>query len=176
MTGGLGSASAEGSITDAPPHPTRADIARAVCAALERVKPDGQPKLVSCHVAPQRMEAQGLIRLPLPTQEAVRPRPPRRTPAGEPQKPISGSRGDLKALRLALVSTPSEAQLWNELISRYHYDLTGARWCLPSAEAVLKLRALRSNGDCERYWRFHLKQQYRRVHLRRYAPGVLTAA
>ena len=55
-------------------------------------------------------------------------------------------------------------------------DITGARWCLTTAEAVLKLRALRSNGEFERYWNFHVQQQYRRVHLRRYAPGVLTAA
>lgn len=108
-------------ITDDPLQSTRADIARAVCAALNWVKPDGQPKLVSCHVALQRMEAHGVIWLPLPTREAVRPRPPRRTPAGEPQEAISGSRGDLKALRLAVVSTPAESALWNELISRYHY-------------------------------------------------------
>src|SRR6266545_1005997 len=31
-------------------------------------------------------------------------------------------------------------------------DITGARWGLPGAEAILKLRALISNGDFERYW------------------------
>jgi hypothetical protein len=30
-------------------------------------------------------------------------------------------------------------------------DITGARWGLDGAEAVLKLRALRSNGDWEEY-------------------------
>ena len=30
-------------------------------------------------------------------------------------------------------------------------DLTGARWGLDGAEAVLKLRALRSNGDFDEY-------------------------
>ena len=108
-------------ITDDPRNSTRADIARAVCTALDWVKPDGAPKLVSCHVALQRMEAHGVIWLPLPTREAVRPRPPLHTPAGEPQEPITGGRGDLKALRLTLVSSPSEGALWNELVSRYHY-------------------------------------------------------
>lgn len=37
--------------------------------------------------------------------------------------------------------------------------ITGARWGLISAEAVLRLRALRSNGDWDAYWRFHLKQE-----------------
>ncbi|MGI9003408.1 MAG: ISKra4 family transposase, partial [Pseudonocardia sp.] len=31
-------------------------------------------------------------------------------------------------------------------------DITGARWGLPGAEAVLKLRALHSNGDFDAYW------------------------
>lgn len=48
-------------------------------------------------------------------------------------------------------------------------DLTGARWRLPSAEAVLKLRSLRSSGDFEAYWRFHKQQELERHHLSRYA-------
>jgi hypothetical protein len=48
-------------------------------------------------------------------------------------------------------------------------DLTGARWRLQSAEAVLKLRSLRSSGDFEAYWRFHKQQELERHHLSRYA-------
>jgi hypothetical protein len=55
-------------------------------------------------------------------------------------------------------------------------DVTGARWGLAGAEAVLKLRALRSNGDFEAYWRFHLAQEQRRVHQSRYAGGVIPRA
>lgn len=43
-------------------------------------------------------------------------------------------------------------------------DLTGARWGLEGAEAVLKLRALLSNGDFDEYWDSHLIQEARRVH------------
>ena len=32
-------------------------------------------------------------------------------------------------------------------------DITGARWGLEGAEAVLKLRALIASGDFEDYWR-----------------------
>ncbi len=43
-------------------------------------------------------------------------------------------------------------------------DLTGARWGLQGAEAILKLRAIRANGDFDDYWRYHLAQEHRRVH------------
>ena len=56
-------------------------------------------------------------------------------------------------------------------------DITGARWSLRGAEAVLKLRALRSSGDFEEYWTFHLAQERVRNHEVRYAgrevPGPL---
>jgi len=35
-------------------------------------------------------------------------------------------------------------------------DITGARWGLGSAEAILKLRALITNNDFDHYWNFHL--------------------
>lgn len=52
-------------------------------------------------------------------------------------------------------------------------DLTGARWGLHGAEAVLKLRALRSNGDFDDYWRYHLAHERQRVHQSRYADNVI---
>jgi hypothetical protein len=55
-------------------------------------------------------------------------------------------------------------------------DLTGARWGLDGAEAVLKLRALRCNGDFDDYWRFHLNQEHKRIHESRYAGGVIPRA
>lgn len=55
-------------------------------------------------------------------------------------------------------------------------DLTGARWRLQSAEAVLKLRALRANNDFDAYWRFHKAQELQRNHLSRYANCPLVEA
>jgi hypothetical protein len=43
-------------------------------------------------------------------------------------------------------------------------DLTGARWRLKSAEAVLRIRSLRSSGDFEEYWAFHRTQEHKRNH------------
>jgi len=48
-------------------------------------------------------------------------------------------------------------------------NLTGARWRLSGAEAVLRLRALRSSNDFDAYWKFHEQQEHQRHHASRYA-------
>lgn len=52
-------------------------------------------------------------------------------------------------------------------------DITGARWGLDGAEAVLRLRALCTNGDFDTYWRFHLQREHQRVHSSRYQDHTL---
>ena len=52
-------------------------------------------------------------------------------------------------------------------------DITGARWSVGGAEAVLKLRSLRSSGDFEEYWSFHQGRELERTHLSEYAGGVI---
>lgn len=59
---------------------------------------------------------------------------------------------------------------------RDRFDITGARWSLEGAEAMLKLRALRANGDWPAYWRHHLAAEHRRVHATHYAGGVIPEA
>ncbi|GGX82002.1 ISKra4 family transposase [Streptomyces fructofermentans] len=43
-------------------------------------------------------------------------------------------------------------------------DITGARWGLDGAEAVLQLRALITNGDFEDYWTFHAVREHQRLY------------
>jgi hypothetical protein len=43
-------------------------------------------------------------------------------------------------------------------------DITGARWGLAGAEAVLKLRSIVSSGDFDNYWLFHKQQELKRNH------------
>ncbi len=50
-------------------------------------------------------------------------------------------------------------------------DITGAKWRLASAEAVLRLRALRSSNDFDEYWDFHEACEYKRNHQTLYADG-----
>ncbi len=54
-------------------------------------------------------------------------------------------------------------------------DVTGARWSLAGAEAVLRLRALRASGDFDEYWRFHEQKEYGRNHAARYADDKVVA-
>jgi hypothetical protein len=48
---------------------------------------------------------------------------------------------------------------------------TGAVWSAAGAEAVLRLRALRTSGDFDDYWQFHVAKEHERTHRSRYANG-----
>jgi hypothetical protein len=54
--------------------------------------------------------------------------------------------------------------------------ITGARWSLPGAEAVLLLRTLITNGDFDTYWNYHIQQEHQRVHTSRYQQQYDLAA
>ncbi len=55
-------------------------------------------------------------------------------------------------------------------------DITGARWSVNGAEAILKLRAVRANDDFHEYWEFHLSKERHRTHNTRYAHGTIPTA
>jgi hypothetical protein len=54
--------------------------------------------------------------------------------------------------------------------------ITGARWGLPGAQAMLWLRAIRANGDLNQYWDWHITQEHQRTHLSRYQGNLGLAA
>jgi hypothetical protein len=47
-------------------------------------------------------------------------------------------------------------------------DITGARWRLEGAEAILKLRSIKSSGDFEDYWKFYKTQSHTRIYSSQY--------
>jgi len=49
-------------------------------------------------------------------------------------------------------------------IIKDRFDITGARWSLGGAEAILKLRALHANGDFSQYWPWHLRRERQRIY------------
>jgi hypothetical protein len=55
-------------------------------------------------------------------------------------------------------------------------DITGARWGLEGAEAILKLRALIATGDFDAYWPFHLRREHERIHHAKYRDSYVLAA
>ncbi|MDW4911423.1 hypothetical protein RB628_40615, partial [Streptomyces sp. ADMS] len=44
--------------------------------------------------------------------------------------------------------------------------ITGSRWSVPGAEALLQLRAIISNGRFTAYWRYHVRQEHTRFYPR----------
>jgi hypothetical protein len=54
--------------------------------------------------------------------------------------------------------------------------ITGARWGLEGAQAILWLRAINASGDTGAYWDWHISQERQRNHLSRYQPGFDLAA
>jgi len=55
-------------------------------------------------------------------------------------------------------------------------DITGARWGLEGAEAILKLRALTASGDFDAYWHYHLRREHERIHHTKYRESLVLAA
>lgn len=105
------------------PKANRSRLSRIVCQELNWLKPDGLLKDMSCRVAMIRMQDNGLIELPLPTQTNGNGKPyRRRTPEAEPELfTIQNSAGKLQGLELELVVERKASHLWNEYIDRYHY-------------------------------------------------------
>ena len=54
--------------------------------------------------------------------------------------------------------------------------ITGARWGLPGAQAMLWLRAINASGDLDAYWDYHIQQEHQHNHLSRYASSLDLAA
>mgnify|MGYP000508907465 CR=1 FL=1 len=50
-------------------------------------------------------------------------------------------------------------------------DVTGARWSLNGAEALLRMRSLKASNDLDAYWGFHARNE----RVRHYAPALKAA-
>jgi hypothetical protein len=55
-------------------------------------------------------------------------------------------------------------------------DITGARWGLERAEAILKLRSIKHSDDFEDYWKYYKAQSHTRVHSSQYQAQTLAQA
>jgi hypothetical protein len=54
--------------------------------------------------------------------------------------------------------------------------ITGARWGIDGAQAILQLRAITASGDLDHYWNHHIARERQRNHLSRYQPAHQLAA
>ncbi|MCX4791763.1 ISKra4 family transposase [Streptomyces sp. NBC_01221] len=55
-------------------------------------------------------------------------------------------------------------------------DITGARWGLDGAEAVLRLRTLTANNDLNTYWTFHTAREHERLYTHPHQAGFRLTA
>src|SRR5882672_9544006 len=104
------------------PSLKRTPLSRKLCELFGWLKPNGELKDMTCRVALQRMQADGLITLP-PSQMPGGRGPPHfpATAASDPQAPLLQPVHELDALTLHPVTTTATSRLWNEYIARYHY-------------------------------------------------------
>lgn len=103
------------------PRAHRRELSRLVCEMFDWRGLDGRLKEMSCRVAMVRMHRDGLIILPAPRTRVGGPYRLVRTAAGEPAQERHCSVEELSDLRVELVGSGKERQLWNEFIGRYHY-------------------------------------------------------
>jgi hypothetical protein len=54
--------------------------------------------------------------------------------------------------------------------------ITGARWSVQGAQAILSLRAITASGDLDNYWNHHIAREHQRNHLSRYQDSLAPAA
>lgn len=100
----------------------RTTIAQLACEQLRWKKPDGTSKIQSMRQVLLKMEAQGMIDLPVYLKVDRAPSGPiPYTPRTEPGETIVRPADKLPSVRLEIAQTPEEISRWNEYIDRYHY-------------------------------------------------------
>jgi Druantia protein DruA len=98
------------------------EIARTVCELLEWKRPNGGLKNHECRQLMERLEAEGVLRLP--ALRKLGGTGPRRVNVSEPRgevEPVECAASACEPLELALVEGPEESRLWREQVERYHY-------------------------------------------------------
>ena len=105
------------------PNLSRRELADTLCEHLAWVTPAGKNSSQACLNALEQMEASSLFQLPVKDASKQRgnKKPIAWTSRTDKQADINEALHSLLPLQLLLVSEPSERQLWNEFIQRYHY-------------------------------------------------------
>jgi hypothetical protein len=99
------------------------ELAHTVCELLGWQRPSGRLKGRECREFLERLEADGLLRLP--GKQAGRPVGSKTlvptTARGEPQRDLVGEVGDVAPVRLEVVRTEQQRLAFRELVGRHHY-------------------------------------------------------
>jgi hypothetical protein len=105
------------------PKLTRAELANTICELFSWKRPTGKLKTIECRQFLERLDARGIIRLPV-RKEQYAPRKKTdipRTEQADRQAVISLKLRELSPIVLSRVETKEQRDLWYEYIDRYHY-------------------------------------------------------
>jgi Domain of unknown function (DUF4338) len=99
---------------------SRAELVRTVCEHLDWVGPKGRYKVESCGKALQKLEALGLVKLPV---RGLGGGPEAKIVIGartDPEEEMVGTARDVAPVELEPVGGKESIQVWNEYVHRYH--------------------------------------------------------
>jgi hypothetical protein len=105
------------------PKLSRAELANTICELFSWKRPTGKLKTIECRQFLERLDARGIIRLPV-RKEQYAPRKKTdipRTEQADRQAVISLKLRELSPIVLSRVETKEQRDLWYEYIDRYHY-------------------------------------------------------
>ena len=110
-------------ITDTFPNLSRTELANTVCELFSWKRPSGKLKGVECRQFLERLDANGVIHLPLCRTQFVKKAKTKvpRTGQADSQATISAKLRELSPILLTRVKTKGQRQLWYEYVDRYHY-------------------------------------------------------
>ncbi|MBW2608545.1 MAG: DUF4338 domain-containing protein [Deltaproteobacteria bacterium] len=110
-------------IIDTFPNLSRTELANTVCELFSWKRPTGKLKGVECRQFLERLDANGVIHLPLCRKQFVKKAKTKvvRTGQSDSQATISAKLRELSPISLARVKTKEQRQFWYEYVDRYHY-------------------------------------------------------
>ncbi|MEI6260632.1 MAG: Druantia anti-phage system protein DruA [Deltaproteobacteria bacterium] len=102
---------------------SRFELAHTVCELLDWNRPNGRLKARECHDLLERLEGQGVLKLPKKKSTGSKTSKKREYPklAGQSCNSLTGSVEAFLPLRVELVQSLEQRQLYRELVGRYHY-------------------------------------------------------
>lgn len=102
------------------------ELTHTICEHLSWHTASGRNKLDACQKLLQRLEAQGLLRLPEKDKSrcanGCKPnQPPLMSDKTQPQEEVAGNLSDILPVSLRVANDKEDASLVNEYLHRYHY-------------------------------------------------------
>ncbi len=104
------------------PKLSRTELTATICEHLEWFAPTGACKLDACANLLEKLENEGLVKLPEKVELVKRKRKPIvHTEKTSPQPAIACSLKELGTVNIEIAKDEASKQLWNEYVHRYHY-------------------------------------------------------